>query len=142
MEEVLQDKRLVAALRYFNVGEPTCVSCSNTASVVRVATTLNSQVLVTMICENCGNSEIDGLMERGDMIASPDGTHLVSPALAEITSESIKDIVKKQKKTKRKSSSKKTAKKKTAKKKASKKKISKKKATKKKTAKKKTAKKS
>lgn len=127
MEEETSERNIIAALRYFSVGKiTTCAVCEEPPSVARVTTTLNSKILITMLCQDCSGEEIDGLLERGEMSPSADGTHLVSPMLAVATNEAIASIAgrmvkqieprnitkKKKRKTKKKATKKKASKKK------------------------------
>jgi len=122
-EEKSEEHNVIASLRYFPVGEPKCAVCKEVSSVIRVASTLQSKLIITMLCENCSTQEIDGVLERGEMIFSSDQSHLVSPVLAKATKDAIAKAVngqrapEKKKKKKKKTAKKKTAKKKTAKKK-------------------------
>ena len=92
MEEENKDRNVIAALRYFTVGDPECSICEKRGTVVRVTTTLNSKILITMLCEKCSTKEIEGLLERGDMLSSPDGSHLISPMLAAATNDALAKI--------------------------------------------------
>ncbi len=74
---------LVSTIRYFKVGNAECTVCREPGSVVRLAITLTNQILVTMMCADCGGAEIDGLLEREEMSASPDGSSLVSKVVAD-----------------------------------------------------------
>jgi len=92
-EENQEDRNVVAALRYFTTGDPECAVCEKRATVVRVTTTLTRKMLITMMCEKCSAEEIDGVLERKEMQPSPDGTHLISPALAAATEEALQKAV-------------------------------------------------
>lgn len=91
-----QETNAIAALRYFSVGDPECAVCEKRGTVVRITTTLNRKMLITMMCEKCGTNEIDGIIDRGDMQYSGDRSHLVSHALASATESAIKKAAKEQ----------------------------------------------
>ena len=97
MEEGKQEApAYIASLRYFTTGDPECAVCEKRATIVRISTTTSQQTIITMMCKKCGTEEIDGLLERKDMLRSPDGTHLISPALAIATEAALKKVVKQQ----------------------------------------------
>lgn len=73
---------LIATIRYFKVGSCECAVCRKPGEVVRMAITITNQILVTVMCEECGGEEIDGLLERKEMVASPDGSALISAQVA------------------------------------------------------------
>ena len=88
-----EERNVIAALRYFDIGESAqCAVCKGAPNVARMTTTLNSKVLVTVMCSGCSEKEIAGLFEREEMIPSADGTHLVSRMLAAATNDAIARI--------------------------------------------------
>ena len=130
----------VVTLQYFPVGDTFCVVCKQPGEVVRLATNVKGGILLTVMCEKCGQGEIDGLVERGDMLKR--GGLLLNPKYKEAIESaaqaaSLAAELARKGKGKKKASKKKVAKK--TPKKKSKKKVAKK--TPKKKAKKKAAKK-
>jgi hypothetical protein len=79
---------LTATVRYFPLGNAyECFACSDPQAkvhTIRVTRTMEGGTVVTPMCENCAGQEVDGVLERGDLIVSADGTHLVAPMLDEI----------------------------------------------------------
>lgn len=73
---------------YFPLGNAyQCYSCKNPNAkvhTIRVTRTMAGATLVTPMCAECATAEIDGVLERGDMVVSEDRSFLMVPLLGEI----------------------------------------------------------
>ena len=73
---------------YFPLGDAyQCYACKNPDAqvhTIRVTRTMAGATLVTPMCAACAASEIDGVLERGDMVVSEDRSFLMVPLMGEI----------------------------------------------------------
>lgn len=69
---------VIATLRYFPLPSTNCMVCKGPGGVVRIGGTAQGDMMVTMLCEGCGSTEVEGLLERGDMREMPGGL-LINP---------------------------------------------------------------
>lgn len=80
---------IVATLHYFQVTDAYhCVACKKEqVDVIRVAQTINDKMIITTMCDECADLEINGILERGDMVADLAGNRLVAPFVADIAKQ-------------------------------------------------------
>ncbi len=73
---------------YFPLGNAyQCYACKNPNAkvhTIRVTRTVAGATLVTPMCAECATAEVDGVLERGDMVVSEDHSFLMVPLLGEI----------------------------------------------------------
>lgn len=73
---------------YFPLGDAyQCYACKNPDAkvhTIRVTRTMAGATLVTPMCAECATAEIDGVLERGDMVVSEDRSFLMVPLMGEI----------------------------------------------------------
>ena len=79
---------VIATLRYFPLPSTNCMVCKGPGGVVRIGSTVQGDLMVTMLCETCGSVEIDGLLERGDMREMPGGL-LINPKYVDAIGNSL-----------------------------------------------------
>ena len=79
----------IATMRYFPLGKICCMACGRTAGafVVRIAATPQNAMIMTLLCEDCGRMEIDGLVEGGHM--RDEGGLLINPKYEQTLLDSI-----------------------------------------------------
>ena len=79
---------LTLTAHYFPLGNAyLCYACKKPEAkvhTIRVTRTMRAVTLVTPMCEECATAEVDGVLERGDMVVSDDGRFLIAPAADDI----------------------------------------------------------
>lgn len=76
-------------LHYFRApAAKLCQACDKGPfEITRITTTTEGATLITLMCAECATNEQDGIVERGEMALSPDGTHYILATVAQMAGE-------------------------------------------------------
>lgn len=58
----------ISTLRYYPIGPLNCAVCGKPGEVVRLASSPQGDIIVTVMCNACGKRESDGLLKDGEMV--------------------------------------------------------------------------
>ena len=58
----------ISTLRYYPVGAIECAICRRPGEVVRLASSPAGDILVTVMCDGCGQREADSMVKDGEMV--------------------------------------------------------------------------